>query len=203
MLNSASSFVIIRKARSNPKTVMTSALSFIRSLVSSRYSIVLLSGLSIALIHHTTKPSPSHLNRTPKTSMTSVASSSPGRTPVYFLSIGGPNFIENVGHPAYAKLAEIGEEITKKVKPKAVVVLSAHWQGGADTIKVNVGEHMDIIYDFYGFPAHYYEHKFPNKGSKEVAEGVAGLLGGARIKTERVERGLDHGIWAGFMAGKS
>jgi 4,5-DOPA dioxygenase extradiol len=182
---------------------MTSALSFIRSLVSSRYSIILLFGLSIALIHHTTKPASSYLNRTPKTSMTSAASSSPGRTPVYFLSIGGPNFIENVGHPAYSKLSEIGEEITKKVKPKAVVVLSAHWQGGADTIKVNVGEHVDIIYDFYGFPAHYYEHRFPNKGSEEVAERVMGLLGGARIKTEGVERGLDHGIWAGFMAGKS
>ena len=62
----------------------------------------------------------------------------PGRTPVYFLSIGGPNFVENKNHPAYAKLAAVGREITTNVKPKAVVVFSAHWQGGPNKIKINV-----------------------------------------------------------------
>jgi hypothetical protein len=38
---------------------------------------------------------------------------SPSRTPVYFLGIGGPNFMEDTAHPAYAKLAAVGQEITK------------------------------------------------------------------------------------------
>ena len=61
-------------------------------------------------------------------------------------------------HPAYAKLANIGKEITSKVKPSAVVVISAHWQAqDADTIEVNTAEQTDLIYDFYGFPSHYYK----------------------------------------------
>ena len=125
-----------------------------------------------------------------------------GRTPVYFLSIGGPNFLENTNHPAYAELAAIGQEITTHVKPKAVVVFSAHWHGGPNKIKINVAEETDLIYDFYGFPPHYYEYEYPNKGSGEIAENVIGKLAGAGIEVERVKRGLDHGIWTGFMAGK-
>jgi hypothetical protein len=48
------------------------------------------------------------------------------RAPVYFQGIGGPNFMEATKHPAYAKLAAVGLEITTKIKPKAVVVFSAH-----------------------------------------------------------------------------
>lgn len=51
-------------------------------------------------------------------------------------------------HPAYEKLQEIGQEITQKVKPKAVVVFSAHWQGGMDTIEVNTNEITELIYEY-------------------------------------------------------
>lgn len=124
------------------------------------------------------------------------------RTPVYFLGIGGPNSIENTNHPAYIKLATVGREITTEVKPKAVVVFSAHWQGGPSTIKINVVEQTDLIYDFHGFPPHYYEYEYPNKGSSEVAEKVIEELAVAGIEVERVERGLDHGVWTGFMVGR-
>jgi aromatic ring-opening dioxygenase catalytic subunit (LigB family) len=129
-------------------------------------------------------------------------SSGLSRTPVYFLGIGGPNFMENTDHPAYAKLAAVGREITTKVKPKAVIVFSAHWQDGPNKIKINVAEQTDIIYDFYGFPPYYYEYKYPNKGSPEIAEKVIEKLGVNGIEVERVKRGLDHGVWAGFIVGK-
>lgn len=75
------------------------------------------------------------------------------RTPIYFLSHGGPNIMEETQHPAYSKLQEIGLEITTKVKPKAIVVFSGHWQGFQDTIEVNTIEgESPLIYDFYGFP---------------------------------------------------
>lgn len=125
------------------------------------------------------------------------------RMPVYFLGIGGPNFMENTAHPAYLKLAETGAEITTKVKPKAVVVFSAHWQDGPSRVSVNSVEDTDLIYDFYGFPSHYYQYKYPNKGSPEVAEKVVQKLSGAGIQVEKVKRGLDHGAWVGFLAGKS
>ena len=50
-------------------------------------------------------------------------------------------------HLAYKKLQEIGREITTKVKPRAVVVFSAHWQGDKDTIEVNTAEITDLIYE--------------------------------------------------------
>lgn len=108
--------------------------------------------------------------------------------------------MENTNHPAYTKLAAIGQEITTKVRPKAVVVFSAHWQDGPNKVQINVAEKTDIIYDFYGFPPHYYEYEYPNKGSPEVAERVIEKLEGAGIEVEKVKRGLDHGVWVGFVA---
>ncbi|RAH65322.1 DODA-type extradiol aromatic ring-opening family dioxygenase [Aspergillus aculeatinus CBS 121060] len=127
-----------------------------------------------------------------------VESTTMSKTPVYFLSHGGPNIMYDHQHPAYHKLGEIGREITTKVKPRAVVVFSAHWQGKRDTIQVNTAEITELIYDFYGFPSHYYKEKYPNVGSKEVAEKVLSALGEAGIKAEGVKRGLDHGVWASF-----
>lgn len=54
----------------------------------------------------------------------------------------------DVEHPAHKKLVEIGREVTTKVKPRAVVVFSAHWQGGRDTIYVNTAEMTDLIYEY-------------------------------------------------------
>ncbi|KAL5375021.1 hypothetical protein DPSP01_011511 [Paraphaeosphaeria sporulosa] len=121
--------------------------------------------------------------------------------PVYFLGIGGPNFMENTHHPAYAQLTSVGNEITTRVKPKAIVVFSAHWQGGHTSIAINAAEETDIIYDFYGFPKHYYEFKYPSKGSPELADKVATLLEKSGVKIEKVKRGLDHGVWVRFAAG--
>ena len=110
--------------------------------------------------------------------------------------------MEDTGHPAYTKLAAVGREITTKVRPKAVIVFSAHWQDGPNKIKINAAEQTDLIYDFNGFPPHYYEYEYPNKGSPEIAEKVIEKLAVAGIEVERVKRGLDHGVWAGFMVGR-
>ncbi|KAL4883942.1 Extradiol ring-cleavage dioxygenase, class III enzyme, subunit B [Aspergillus karnatakaensis] len=120
------------------------------------------------------------------------------RTPVYFLSHGGPNIMYDTEHPAYKELGKIGKEITTKVKPRAVVVFSAHWQAGRDTVQVNTAEMTELIYDFYGFPSHYYEEKYPNVGSREVANKVLDAFKEAGINAEGVKRGLDHGVWASF-----
>lgn len=56
-------------------------------------------------------------------------------------------------------------------------------------------------YSFYGFPSHYYQEKYPNVGSKEVAHKVLELLKSAGIEAQGVKRGLDHGVWASFKCG--
>ncbi|KAF3002294.1 hypothetical protein E8E14_001686 [Neopestalotiopsis sp. 37M] len=120
------------------------------------------------------------------------------KAPVYFFSHGGPTVQYEKGHPVYPVLQGIGQEITKKVKPTAVVVFSGHWEGSRDTIEVNTAEHTDLIYDFYGFPPYFYEAKYPNRGSPELANKILGLLKDAGIKAKGVTRGLDHGVWSGF-----
>ena len=120
------------------------------------------------------------------------------RTPVYFFSHGGPTIIEDFDHPAYAQLQKLGKEITQTIKPKAVVVFSAHWQGEPKLIEVNTAESMGLIYDFYGFPPHFYDYEFPNRGDTKLAENILQLLGDAGIQAEGVRRGLDHGVWASF-----
>ncbi|KAL6245092.1 hypothetical protein RBB50_007867 [Rhinocladiella similis] len=121
------------------------------------------------------------------------------RTPVYFVSHGGPTTMYDTKHPVYPHLQAIGKEITEQVKPSAVVVFSAHWQAERpNTIEVNVSENEPLLYDFYGFPRHYYSEKFPNKGSPELAKKIMDTLGESGIKTEAAERGLDHGVFVPF-----
>ncbi|KAL2830301.1 Extradiol ring-cleavage dioxygenase, class III enzyme, subunit B [Aspergillus cavernicola] len=140
----------------------------------------------------------SGLERAQSTQKSRTADGLNMKTPVYFLSHGGPNIMYDLEHPAYKELTKIGREITTKVKPRAVVVFSAHWQAGADTVQVNTAEMTELIYDFYGFPSHYYDEKYPNVGSREVATKVLDAFKQAGIKAEGVKRGLDHGVWASF-----
>jgi hypothetical protein len=128
-------------------------------------------------------------------------SKAPSRPPVYFLGIRTTKFVRNTACPAYAQLAAVGREITTKVKPKTVVVFSAHWQDGPSKISINVAEKSDLTYDFYGFPKYYYESDYASKASLEFAEKVIEKLNGAGAEVERVKWGLDYGVWVGFLAG--
>ncbi|KAI9809303.1 MAG: hypothetical protein M1825_002594 [Sarcosagium campestre] len=103
------------------------------------------------------------------------------RTPVYFLSHGGPNLMFDRAHPAYKKLQAIGRDVTGRIKPRAVVVFSAHWQAEKTKVHVNTAEGADLIYDFYNFPKEYYQVKYPNVGSNAVAQRVLDLLQTAGI----------------------
>ncbi|KAI6985798.1 aromatic ring-opening dioxygenase LigB subunit [Hortaea werneckii] len=144
----------------------------------------------------------------------------PARTPVYFISHGGPNVMEETSHPAYAQLQEIGREITQKVKPKAIIVISAHWQASrphntvvppplknssptARTIQISLPSTPvppPLIYDFAGFPPHYYHKTFPHRTSPQLAERILQAFESADgFHVEAVpDRGLDHGVWAPF-----
>jgi aromatic ring-opening dioxygenase catalytic subunit (LigB family) len=59
-----------------------------------------------------------------------------------------PDVQYNTEHPVYPVLQQIGKEITQKVKPKAVVVFSAHWMGEKDTIHINNEVDTDLIYEY-------------------------------------------------------
>lgn len=129
------------------------------------------------------------------------------RPPVYALSIGGPNSLFDTKHPSYKALGEVGLEINNLApKYRGIVVVSAHWESnGPQVLEINAAEDAGIIYDFRGFPKEYYEFKYPYRGSKGIAEAVKTEVEARMpsVRVERVKRGLDHGVWAGFATGES
>ncbi|KAK0613137.1 Extradiol ring-cleavage dioxygenase, class III enzyme, subunit B [Bombardia bombarda] len=125
------------------------------------------------------------------------------RAPVYFFSHGGayqpqPDVQYKTEHPVYPVLQAIGKEITQKVKPKAVVVFSAHWQAEPNEIHLNNAVNTDLIYDFYGFPPEFYKATYPHRGDPALASRILALLASAGIPARGMKRGPDHGVFSGF-----
>jgi aromatic ring-opening dioxygenase catalytic subunit (LigB family) len=79
-------------------------------------------------------------------------------------------------------------------KPKAVLVISGHWE--AEAFTVSTAEHPPMEYDYHGFPEHTYHIKYPAPGSPALAARVRELLAGANIPSaEDPKRGFDHGTF--------
>ena len=64
-------------------------------------------------------------------------------------------------------------------RPKAVLVISAHWEAPAFT--VNTQAAPELLYDYYGFPAHTYELTYPAPGSPQWADQARTLLADAGL----------------------
>jgi aromatic ring-opening dioxygenase catalytic subunit (LigB family) len=81
--------------------------------------------------------------------------------------------------------------------PKAVLVISAHWESVVPTV-LAPSRHT-LLFDYYGFPPHTYEIEYPATGSPQVAARGRELLALAGIESgEDGERGLDHGVFVPF-----
>jgi aromatic ring-opening dioxygenase catalytic subunit (LigB family) len=82
--------------------------------------------------------------------------------------------------------------------PRAIVVISGHWEEAIPTVSARADYSM--LYDYYGFPEHTYALQHPAPGSPDVAREVVNALtaAGIPVATER-ERGYDHGVFVPFM----
>jgi len=96
-----------------------------------------------------------------------------------------------LGDGAYARALEA---FGKTVEPKAILVVSAHWQEPGITIAA--GKKPELIFDFGGFPPELYRHRYDASGSPELANEVKARLERAGMKATLDEkRGWDHGVW--------
>jgi aromatic ring-opening dioxygenase catalytic subunit (LigB family) len=78
--------------------------------------------------------------------------------------------------------------------PKALLVVSAHWEEPEPTVMTSARPPM--LYDYYGFPPESYAITWPAPGHPEVAARVRKLLDGAGFKSAaNAERGFDHGTF--------
>jgi len=83
-------------------------------------------------------------------------------------------------------------------RPRAVLVISAHWEAARPT--VNAATEPPLLFDYHGFPEHTYRLRYPVAGSPVLAARVQALLGNAGIETDSDgARGLDHGVFVPFL----
>ena len=122
------------------------------------------------------------------------------RMPVVFLPHGGgpwPFVDLGMGEPAeLVKLAHYIRSVPAitPVAPKAVLVISAHWEAPVPTVMS--AAHPPMLYDYYGFPDAAYRITWPAPGDARLALRVRALLKEAGIPSaEDATRGFDHGTF--------
>jgi len=111
-----------------------------------------------------------------------------GGGPCFFMDWDPPDTWERMAAYLRAIPANIGQ------KPKAIALISGHWEEELVTIQSNPSP--SLLFDYYGFPEHTYQIKYPAPGSTQLAGRIAMLLRQAGIASELdEERGFDHGVF--------
>ncbi|WP_378954027.1 4,5-DOPA dioxygenase extradiol [Pelosinus sp. sgz500959] len=111
------------------------------------------------------------------------------KMPVLFLGHGSPMNI--VLENAFTNsLVKLGKTLPL---PKAILVVSAHWQTKGTYI--TTGRVPEIIYDFYGFPQELYDVTYPCPGVLDQIEKYSDVFKNAAIEYDD-QRGIDHAGWA-------
>jgi aromatic ring-opening dioxygenase catalytic subunit (LigB family) len=98
--------------------------------------------------------------------------------------------------PMMAGLARSLRELplTLPQSPRAVLLISAHWEEAAFALMSHPRPPM--LYDYYGFPAHTYRVVYPAPGSPELASQVRDLIAAAGLPAALDSaRGFDHGAF--------
>jgi 4,5-DOPA dioxygenase extradiol len=90
--------------------------------------------------------------------------------------------------PALARLA------AEMAKPKAIVIVSAHWE--SNELLVSGNPQPDTWHDFGGFPKALFEVQYPAPGNPQLAAEVVELLKDSNLPARiDPDRPFDHGVW--------
>ena len=119
------------------------------------------------------------------------------RFPTMFLSHGGGPwpFVDGM-REMFAKTEREFRELPERLpaRPKAVLVITGHWE--AAQFSVSTAVHPPMDYDYFGFPPHTYHLKYPAPGSPGLAARVTELLSGGGVPcAQDPARGFDHGTF--------
>jgi 4,5-DOPA dioxygenase extradiol len=115
--------------------------------------------------------------------------------PAIFVAHGSPLLLDDAGW-----VGELARWAQALPRPRAVLMLSAHWTQAPATIGAT--RTVPLVYDFYGFPDEYYRVTYPAPGAPELAARVRALLGAGAGQpvADAPERGLDHGAYVPLAA---
>lgn len=123
------------------------------------------------------------------------------RLPVFYIPHGGgPCFFMDWNPPGiWDRMADYLRALASVMaeKPRAILVISAHWEEEMFTVGGN--PNPPLIYDYYGFPPHTYQLRYDAAGSPALAARVRDLLQQRDIPAALdAGRGLDHGVFIPF-----
>lgn len=111
------------------------------------------------------------------------------RMPALYLSHGAPPLADDPVWPG--ELAAWSADLPR---PKAILMVSAHWEEAP--LALGATETVPLVYDFWGFPEHYYRVRYGAPGAPQLAEAVRKLLRGPGTPVQDIpDRGLDHGAY--------
>lgn len=121
------------------------------------------------------------------------------RLPTYFISHGGGPWPYMTGEfrrnmtQLEQSLIDMRSEL--KDAPKAVLIVSGHWEEPG--FAISSGERPGMVYDYYGFPDDLYHIQYRAPGSPTLARRVQDLLRTAGVEA-RLDptRGFDHGSFS-------
>jgi 4,5-DOPA dioxygenase extradiol len=116
-----------------------------------------------------------------------------GPVPSLFVSHGAPFTLDD---PQW--IGELFDWAQSMPKPKAVIVVSAHWEHAQAAIS-GTAAGTPLYYDFSGFHPRYKTLPYATPDATDLARRLAGLLGRAPVH-EFTDRGLDHGAFIPLMA---
>lgn len=123
----------------------------------------------------------------------------PPLLPSFFISHGGGPwpYMEGEFRDKFKQLEASLQELPRLLseQPKAVLMISAHWQ--TNEFSVMSSQSPVMIYDYSGFPQHTYEVQYPAAGSPQLAAQVKKLIVDAGFPVQLDTRqGFDHGTFA-------
>ena len=113
--------------------------------------------------------------------------------PTLFVAHGAPPLLED---PVW--MGELHAWAQALPIPTAVLMLSAHWEN--EPVTLGATTTVPLVYDFSGFPRHYYEMEYRAPGAPALADRVRDLLRKTQPVAQRPTRGLDHGAYVPMMA---
>ncbi len=127
------------------------------------------------------------------------------RQPTLFIPHGGGpcfwmEFPPPFGPHAWDRLRDYlaGLVASLPERPKAFLVVTAHWEADEPTVSVNPKPGM--LFDYYGFPEHTYKLSYPAPGAPELGAQVKRLIEATHppVATDAT-RGFDHGVFVPFL----
>ncbi|MBB5938320.1 4,5-DOPA dioxygenase extradiol [Streptomyces zagrosensis] len=118
---------------------------------------------------------------------------SDGPLPSLFVSHGAPFTLDD---PQW--LGDLFAWAQSMPKPRAIVVISAHWEQAPVAIS-GAAAGSPLYYDFSGFHPRYKTLPYATPDATDLARRLTGLLGRTPVH-EFADRGLDHGAFIPLMA---